>query len=140
MKNKVKIDIGIDQVEVKKIKKIFLGYENFLRRVYTEKEIEYCLRKKNRFQHLAVRFAAKEAVFKALGSGGNRGMEWTDIEVLHNKQGKPFLKLYNKVNEVAKKRGIKDILISLSHCQEYAIAEVLLVSNSNKESKIKESK
>jgi holo-[acyl-carrier protein] synthase len=123
--------IGIDIVEIKRIQNLFSKHSDFLRRIYTEKEVAYCQQKRrNPYQHFAARFATKEAVFKALGTGWRGKMKWTDIEVLNDKLGKPYLNLYGAVKEAADKKNINDIAVSLSHCKEYAIAEVLLIPHS----------
>lgn len=120
--------IGIDIVEIKRIQKFFSGYSGFLSRIYTEREIAYCQQmKRTQYQHLAARFATKEAVFKALGTGWRGKMKWTDIEVLNDELGKPYLNLYGAVKEAAERKNVKNIAVSLSHCQDYAIAEVLLI-------------
>lgn len=119
--------VGIDIVEIKRIEKLFSSHEGFLKRIYTEKEVEYCKPKKNKYQHLAVRFAAKEAVFKALGTGWIGTMKWTDIELLNDALGKPYLNLYGSVKDLADKKNIGNVSVSVSHCLDYAVAQVLLV-------------
>ncbi len=120
--------IGIDIIEIKRIERLFSVNESFLKKIYTEKEVEYCKPKKNRYQHFAARFASKEAVFKALGTGWAGKMKWTDIETLNDEMGRPYLNLYGSVKELAEKKHIDNISVSLSHCQDYAIAQVLLES------------
>ncbi len=119
--------IGIDIIEIKRIERLFSANEGFLKKIYTNKEVEYCKPKKNKYQHLAARFATKEAVFKALGTGWIGNMKWTDIELLNDEMGKPYLNLYGSVKELAEKKCIDSISVSLSHCQDYAVAQVLLV-------------
>lgn len=119
--------VGIDIIEIKRIERLFSVNEDFLRRIYTEKEVEYCKQKKNKYQHFAARFASKEAMFKALGTGWVGNMKWTDIELLNDEMGRPYLNLYGSVKEMAEKKHIDNISVSLSHCKEYAIAQVLLV-------------
>lgn len=119
--------VGIDIVEIRRIEKLFSANEDFLRRIYTEKEVEYCNQKKNKYQHFAARFASKEAMFKALGTGWADKMKWTDIELLNDEKGRPYLNLYGSVKELADKKQIGNISVSLSHCHDYAIAQVLLV-------------
>lgn len=119
--------IGIDIIEIKRIEKLFSANEGFLKKVYTRKEMEYCKPKKNKYQHFAARFATKEAVFKALGTGWVGSMKWTDIELLNDEMGKPYLNLYGSVKELAEKKRINTMSVSLSHCQSYAVAQVLLV-------------
>ena len=129
---------GIDIIEIKRIEKVFLAHKNFVRRVYTEDEVKYCQSKKNCFQHYAVRFASKEAILKAFGTGMRDRMKWTDIETLNEESGRPYVNLYGRAKELAIEKGIEDISISLSHCKEYAVAHALLVPfNSKKQKKIK---
>ncbi len=120
--------VGIDIIEIKRIERLFSGNDNFLKKIYTEKEVEYCMQRKNKYQHLAARFASKEAMFKALGTGWIGKMKWTDIELLNDEMGRPYLNLYGSVKELTDKKHIGDISVSVSHCQDYAIAQVLLVS------------
>ncbi|UJS17731.1 MAG: holo-ACP synthase [Candidatus Jettenia sp.] len=122
--------IGIDIIEIKRIERLFSSNEGFLKKIYTEKEVEYCNQKKNKYQHFAARFATKEAVFKALGTGWIGTMKWTDIELLNDEMGKPYLNLYGSVKELANKKNINNISVSVSHCRDYAIAQVLLVPGS----------
>lgn len=117
--------IGIDLVEVKRIEDLFSSHESFLNRIYTPKEVEYCRNRKNRFQHLAARFATKEAVIKALGGGAG----WKDIELLNDPTGRPYLQLYGRAKERADAKGIGNCEVSLTHTKDYAIAQVLLMPN-----------
>lgn len=115
--------IGIDLVEVDRIRSLFTRYSSFLGRVYTPKEVEYCLSKRNKFEHLAARFAIKEAVVKALGTG----MRWTDIELLNDPSGRPYLQLYGRAREMAEEKGIGAWDVSISHTKDHAIGQVLLI-------------
>ncbi len=119
--------VGIDIIEIKRIERLFSANEHFLRRIYTEKEVEYCRQRKNKYQHFAARFASKEAMFKALGTGWAGKMKWTDIELLNDAKGRPYVNLYGRVKELADEKQISNISVSLSHCQDYAIAQVLLM-------------
>ncbi|MDR4503988.1 MAG: holo-ACP synthase [Candidatus Scalindua sp.] len=123
---------GIDIIEVKRIERVFISHMGFLRRVFTEDEVKYCQSKKNCFQHYAARFASKEAVLKAFGTGLREKMKWTDVETLNEESGKPYINLYGRVKELAIEKNICEISISLSHCKEYAVAHALLVTR-NKE-------
>jgi holo-[acyl-carrier protein] synthase len=115
--------IGIDLVEVKRIEALFSRNESFLSRIYTPKEVEYCQHKKNKFQHLAARFATKEAVIKALGGGAG----WRDIELLNDPTGRPYLQLYGRAKKRADAKGISNCEVSVTHTKDYAIAQVLLI-------------
>ena len=124
----MKIKCGVDIIEISRIKESIenLG-ERFINRVFTEKEIEYCESKKNqKYQHYAARFAAKEAVFKALSwkIEDKYAICWKDIEVVDDKQGRPSLNIIGmNLND------IENIDISLSHCKEYAVANVTVLTN-----------
>lgn len=112
--------IGIDIVEIKRVKNLLKKYgKSFLNRTFTKKEIEYCHNKPNPAQHYAGRFAAKEALIKALG----KPLTLKDIEVINKKNSRPEIKLYKSASSVLKR---KNILLSISHDHEYAIAEVIL--------------
>jgi len=125
------IDIGIDIVPISKVEELISKYKGYLTVVYTEKEIAYCSRKKNAKGLFAVRFAAKEAVLKALGLGLGKGIEWTDVETLSTNSGKPRVCLHGRVKEIAHKRQIEEIKISLSHCEHYAVAQALVQGTQN---------
>lgn len=118
--------IGNDIIETQRIKKIIEKYPNkFKNRIFTEKEINYCENKGlNKFQSYAARFAAKEAIFKALSDylENKYSVKWKDIEILNNPNGKPYVKLRN-INFV------NNIEISISHVKEYAIATALIYSD-----------
>ncbi len=118
---------GIDIIEIKRIEKVFGTHKNFIRRVYTEDEVKYCQSKRKCYQHFAARFASKEAVLKAFGTGMRDRMKWTDIETLNEDSGKPYINLYGRAKELATEKNIGEISISLSHCNDYAIAHALLV-------------
>ena len=101
--------------------------ELFLTRVYTPHEIEYCTARKAATQHYAGRFAAKEAVLKALGTGWTRGIQWRDIEVLNEMGGRPKVALAGAARELCEKIGVEDVLITISHCRTHATAYAVAV-------------
>jgi holo-[acyl-carrier protein] synthase len=114
--------LGVDIIEIERVQRSVNRYgARFLNRVYTELELELC---RNRVPELAVRFAAKEAVMKALGTG-RRGVSWRDIEILRNKRNAPLLYLHGRARRRAQKLGITELAVSLSHSREYAIATVI---------------
>jgi len=118
--------IGIDILKIERIKEaINKGGERFVRRVFTNLEINYCNKKRLKYQHFAVRFAAKEAVFKAFGTGWQKGFRWVDVETLNDKLGKPMINLFGKTKELAEKMKIKRIHVSLAHSANYAIAQIV---------------
>lgn len=114
--------VGVDIIEIGRIERVMARWgERFLKRVYTEAERDDC---QNRAPALAVRFAAKEAVMKALGTGIN-GIGWREIEVLSNHDGKPLVYLHSGAQQKATELGLGELAISLSHAREYAIASVI---------------
>ena len=122
----MQIKTGIDIIEVNRIKEAIQDLdEKFLKRVYTNYEIEYCNSKNNmKYQHFAARFAAKEAVFKAISNKlkSKYDISWTDIEIKNDENGKPmfFIDKLNKCDIISKD-------ISMSHIKEYAIASVSIL-------------
>ena len=123
----MKILTGTDIIEINRIKESIesLG-ETFKNKIYTEKEIEYCESKKNaKYQHYAGRFASKEAIFKAISELLNDKFEisWKDAEILNDINGKPKITFNNKNLE----DKIESIDISISHCKEYAVANVAII-------------
>jgi len=114
--------LGVDIVEIERIQRSIARYgERFLSRIYTDEELVLC---RSRVPELAVRFAGKEAVMKALGTG-RRGVSWRDIEILRNKRNAPLVYLHGRARSRAKKLGITELAISLSHSRDYAIASVI---------------
>jgi len=123
------IGIGYDMVEVSRIESALSRWgSKFENRVFTRQELSYCRSKKNCAQGLACRFAAKEAVFKALGTGWRGGVEWRDIEVKNDDLGKPFITLSGKTEQLSRKLGARDILVSMTNTKDYGAAQVILVS------------
>ena len=119
--------LGIDLIEIKRVKKVKERWgKRFLERVYTPKELEYCLKKKYPEGSLAGRFAAKEAVMKALGTGLSSGVSWKDIEIINDRKGKPEVFLCGKTKKLL---GKKRVLISISHTKEDAIAQAMIISS-----------
>jgi holo-[acyl-carrier-protein] synthase len=116
----MKIAIGTDIIEIERIKKIIESKkEKFLDSMYTEKEREYCESKNvQKYQSYAARFAAKEAIYKALSNYINFEYSWKDFEILNAENGKPEVNLHFKIS------GLEDLEISISHCKQYAVAYV----------------
>jgi holo-[acyl-carrier protein] synthase len=123
------VGIGIDIAEVGRIREAIERHgERFLRRIYTEGEIQYCESKANRVERYAARFAAKEAGMKAIGTGWNHGVRWRDIEVARKPGGRPTLVLHGRAAEFAAKLGATNFVLSLTHTAEQAMAHVILES------------
>jgi holo-[acyl-carrier protein] synthase len=122
------LGIGTDIVECLRIAQMIDRHgELFINRVYTTGEIEYCRSRKQATQHFAGRWAAKEAILKAIGTGWANGICWTDLEVRNDPGGQPKVLVRGGAKEAALRRGIGDILVSISHCRTYATAYALAV-------------
>ncbi|MGH7197369.1 MAG: holo-ACP synthase [Candidatus Omnitrophota bacterium] len=125
--------IGIDIVEIKRLEKVSRRWgKNFLKKVYTEKELAYAKSKRFPYQHLAARFAAKEAIFKALGEVEKNFVGWRNVEILNDHYGKPVVYWHGAAEAARKKRRLKGAVVSLSHTENYAVASAMLLFNSHK--------
>ena len=125
------VGMGVDMAETTRIQEAVERHgERFLRRVFTPKEIEYCQRHRNRYERFAARFAAKEAAMKALGTGWRRGISWQDFEISNLPTGKPCLQLSGRALELYRSLGGSRILVSLTHTGPYALAQVIIESDS----------
>ena len=118
------IGIGTDIIEVERVQKA-IAKEAFKKKIFTDNEIAYCEAQHND-ESFAARFAAKEAFFKALGTGWREGMGITEVEISNDKLGKPQIFLSGKAKEVFEQKGGKTIHLSLSHIKLQAIAFVVL--------------
>jgi holo-[acyl-carrier protein] synthase len=118
--------MGVDIIDVARIKKIVEKGNGFIEKVFTETEIKYCRDKYRPAIHYAGRFAAKEALLKALGTGLRGTMAWTDISVENNELGKPSITLAGKTLENFKKNNLQSLQLSISHTREYAVAVVII--------------
>ncbi|MCF6097184.1 holo-ACP synthase [Thermovorax subterraneus] len=116
------MEIGVDIIEIKRIKRAVKN-ENFIRKIFTKEEINSIKQKKGEIlcRYVAGRFAAKEAVSKVLGTGIGY-VRWKDIEILSDESGKPTVRLSGRALELAESRGFTRLLISISHCGDYAVA------------------
>lgn len=120
------IGIGIDIVEVERIRSAVARRENFLKKIYTDDEIRMTPRGEFRFQELAGRFAVKEAFFKAIKTGWRRGVTFSDVIVLNEPSGAPYIKLTGKADEIARSLGATEIFVSISHTADLATAIVIV--------------
>jgi holo-[acyl-carrier protein] synthase len=121
------VGTGIDLVNMERIERAVNRWGNlFLRRVFTEKEIEWCLKRTRPSECFAIRFAAKEAFLKAIGWGLRNGIQWIDIEVENDAMGKPFFVVYRKARGVLEVLRVQSSLLTLSHEPPYAVAHVIL--------------
>lgn len=122
---------GVDIVSIEKFRQAVSKRGNrFINRIFTQAEIAYCNKKVNRIQHLAGRFACKEAISKALKMDWGNGLNWKEIEILNNRNGDPKIKLAGQVKRKASCLKVEDIQISLSHCPEYAVATAAILKRS----------
>lgn len=122
---------GVDIVEIKRVKAAVARYgRRFLNKIYTKRELDYCKSKGIPEQHLAARFAAKEAVYKAFGGDSKIAIAWTDVEVLNEKNGKPKIVLKGSARKLMDKRNISRAIISLSHTRNYAVGNCILLKKS----------
>ena len=121
------VGIGVDLVDVERIQHSIDRFgERFVERVFTEGEIAYCQSMKFPARHFAARFAAKEAVSKAFGTGIGKAMGWRDIDVHKKESGEPFLVLHRGADTLARDRGVTSALITLSHTDDHAIAMIVV--------------
>ncbi|MCF8260423.1 MAG: holo-ACP synthase [Melioribacteraceae bacterium] len=119
------VGIGIDIIEIGRIQKSVERFgDHFLNKVFTQVELEYSLSKKNKYQHLAARFAAKEAIAKALATGWSKGFNWKDIEIFNEINGMPSVRLFGKLDEFV---GMgKHLKITMSHSEHYVTCFAIL--------------
>ena len=124
--------IGSDVIEVSRIERLRDTYgERFFKRVYTKGEIAYCESKENPAEHLAGRFAAKEAVFKLIGTGWRGKIAWTDIEVVNDSLGRPEVVITGEVKKLVEQSGIEQITISITHTANFAICSAVALRNTD---------
>ena len=123
------IGIGLDATDLHRVAELLQRYgERFLRRVFTEGEIAYCMRRRDPVPHLAGRFAVKEAAMKALGTGRSRGVLWKDIEVVRA-GGPPQLRLHGGAARRADSMDVRRSLITITHSETIALAQVMLLGD-----------
>ena len=123
------IGTGVDLIEIERIANSIERYGvRFLHRVYTDHEIAYCNRKRSSAESFAVRFAAKEAGAKALGTGISRGVTWNEFEVGREQGGRPVLELRGRAELLARELGVRTISLSLTHTGSLAMATVMMES------------
>ena len=114
--------VGVDIIEIERVQMVINRWgQSFLNRIYTQAELDFC---RNRVPELAVRFAGKEAVMKALGTG-RQGVSWRDIEILPGRRKAPLVFLHGRARRRARRLGIEELAISLSHSRDYAVAAVV---------------
>ena len=117
---------GIDMVSCQRLAEAIDRHgDRFLQRVFTQAELDYCMGRKRQIEHLAGRFAAKEAVLKVLGTGWRDGISWTDIEIRNLPSGQPQVRLSGRCREIADGMALSKILISISHIDTHAVASAI---------------
>jgi holo-[acyl-carrier protein] synthase len=117
---------GIDMVDCERLSESIEKHgDRFLNRVFTTAELGYCQDRKRELEHLAGRFAAKEAVLKVLGTGWTNGIAWDEIEILNEPSGRPVVHLHGRCRELADEMHLANILISISHIETHAIASAI---------------
>lgn len=122
------LGIGTNVTECLRIARMIERHgEFFINRVYTPEEIRYCQNRKQTTQHFTGRWAAKEAILRALGVGWQRGITWCDIEVRSEPGGRPVVGVRGGVKELVEQLGVTDILVSISHCRTYATATAIAI-------------
>jgi len=122
--------IGTDIVEVFRMREAIAKWgDNFLSKIFTSREINYANSRRFSHQHFAARFAAKEAVVKAFGEPRKYPLQWTDIEVLNDKEGKPVIEFHDDALKLKKKKKVDGVIVSMSHSKNYAVANVILLKD-----------
>ncbi|MEO8768632.1 MAG: holo-ACP synthase [Ferruginibacter sp.] len=117
---------GIDMIEVERVAEKMARAEGFRELVFSKNEIDYCEQKKNKFEHYAARFAAKEAFYKAIGAGWMNGTSFNEIEISNDEKGKPSLTLIGETSQLKEQMKIKTIHVSLTHLKTMASAIVII--------------
>lgn len=123
------LGIGVDIVETARIDSSIERFgDRFLRRIFTQGERDYCSAMPFPARHYAARFAAKEALSKAFGTGIGGQVGWRDIEVMRKESGEPYILLHGHAAALAAERGVLDAMISLSHSDHYSVANAILIA------------
>ena len=122
-----KLRVGVDAVGVERLRRLVEEDTARQETLFTPQELAYCRRKRRCYEHMAARFAAKEAVLKAFGTGISQRMRWTDVEVLNERTGRPLVRLDGAVAAFAERRGLRDLDLSLTHTEGLALAQAVTV-------------
>jgi holo-[acyl-carrier protein] synthase len=119
------LGVGIDIIEIERVQKSIDQYgDHFLKKIFTEKELEYCLSKSNKYQHLAARFAAKEAVYKALATEWRESLSWQSIEISNEPNGLPVVNLHGELKKFLTEE--ESLRISMSHSRDYVACVAII--------------
>lgn len=127
------VGTGIDIVEVFRMRDAINKWgDNFLTKVFTDREIKYSSSRRFAPQHFAARFAAKEAVVKAFGVARRFPLNWTDIEVFNDAEGKPIISFSNDALKLKKRKKVNEVVVSMSHSKNYAVANAILLKKGHR--------
>ncbi len=128
------LGIGTDITECLRIARMIERHgELFIDRVYTPDEVRYCQSRRQSTQHFTGRWAAKEAVLKALGTGWRRGISWRDVEIRNEPGGRPVVALRGGLRDVVQKLGVVELMVSISHCRTHATAYAIAIGGEKAE-------
>ena len=119
--------MGIDVVAVERLRRLVEDDRERQETLFTPGELDYCHGKRRCYEHLAARFAAKEAVLKAFGTGISQRMRWTEVEVMRERSGRPTIRLAGAVAEFAERHGLRELDVSLAHVESLAVAQAVAV-------------
>jgi holo-[acyl-carrier protein] synthase len=122
-----KLRVGVDAVGVERLRRLVEDDRSRQETLFTREELAYCRGKRRCYEHMAARFAAKEAVLKAFGTGISQRMRWTDVEVLNERTGRPLVRLDGAVAAFAERHGLRDLDLSLTHTEGLALAQAITV-------------
>lgn len=131
------VGLGVDVVEIARMEAILQRTPSFARRVFSPEECAYCDKATNRAAHYATRFAAKEAVLKALGTGFSEGIAYRDVEVCRNAKGRPIVALHGRAQEIADAMGVREIPLSISYTHSEGVACALAITEKSVEAQEK---
>ena len=124
------LGVGIDIIEIERIQRSIEKFDElFLNKIFTETELEYCLSKRNKYQHFAARFAAKEAIAKAIATGWSEGFRWKDIEIYNEPNGRPQVNLFGNLKKFL--GDDKELKITMSHSEHYVTCFAILYSSNH---------
>ncbi len=121
--------IGVDMLEIARMEQVLARRPNFAARVFTREERAYCDGMARPAQHYAARFAAREAVLKALGTGFSRGIGLSDVSVLNNEAGRPEVVLAGRARQIADEQGVREVALSLSYTHDVAVANAVAMTD-----------
>jgi holo-[acyl-carrier protein] synthase len=123
--DELRLRVGVDVVGVARLERLVRDDEERQATLFTRRELDYCGGKRRQYEHLAARFAAKEAVLKAFGTGISQRMRWTDVEVVNERSGRPRIVLDGAVADFARRHGLRDLDVSLTHTEDIALAQAV---------------